>query len=160
MDLGGSIKSNKIMLNGPVVLISKLNPRIPRVWFVPPSNEVIQVASTEFVPVQAKNKIPLSYIFAVMSSESFCERLVGMAGGTSTSHQRVKPRDVFATPMAHPPHALVAAAGGHLGALFGLVRELEAANRMLAASRDLLLPRLISGHLSVQVAERQLELAA
>lgn len=37
---------------------------------------------------------------------------------------------------------------------------LQASNERLAASRDLLLPRLISGHLSVEVAERQLEDAA
>ncbi|MNU02370.1 hypothetical protein D3C72_2460540 [compost metagenome] len=37
---------------------------------------------------------------------------------------------------------------------------LQAANERLAASRDLLLPRLISGQLSVEAAERQLELAA
>lgn len=34
------------------------------------------------------------------------------------------------------------------------------ANDRLAASRDLLLPRLISGQLSVEAAERQLEEAA
>ena len=33
-------------------------------------------------------------------------------------------------------------------------------NQRLAASRDLLLPRLISGQLSVEVAEKDLELAA
>ena len=41
-----------------------------------------------------------------------------------------------------------------------IVSNLLAANEHLAASRDLLLPRLISGQLSVEAAERDLELAA
>lgn len=43
---------------------------------------------------------------------------------------------------------------------FQSVRSIEQANERLAASRDLLLPRLISGQLSVEAAERDLELAA
>jgi type I restriction enzyme S subunit len=39
-------------------------------------------------------------------------------------------------------------------------RNLEGQNRRLAASRDLLLPRLVSGDLSVVAAERELEEAA
>jgi type I restriction enzyme S subunit len=41
-----------------------------------------------------------------------------------------------------------------------LARTFRAANDRLAASRDLLLPRLISGQLSVASAERYLEEAA
>jgi type I restriction enzyme S subunit len=38
-----------------------------------------------------------------------------------------------------------------------LCRQLTEANRALATSRDLLLPRLISGQLSLASAERELE---
>jgi type I restriction enzyme, S subunit len=41
-----------------------------------------------------------------------------------------------------------------------LAATLIASNIRLAASRDLLLPRLISGEVSVSVAERELETAA
>ena len=44
--------------------------------------------------------------------------------------------------------------------LFSLALSLQNANERLAASRDLLLPRLIAGQLSVVEAERQLEEAA
>ncbi len=43
---------------------------------------------------------------------------------------------------------------------FECIRTIEQQNEGLAASRDLLLPRLISGQLSVEAAERDLELAA
>jgi type I restriction enzyme S subunit len=45
-------------------------------------------------------------------------------------------------------------------ALLELRLSLEAANRRLATTRDLLLPRLISGELPVSAAERELETAA
>jgi type I restriction enzyme S subunit len=41
-----------------------------------------------------------------------------------------------------------------------MVLALERSNRTLVASRDLLLPRLISGQLSVEAAEREMEDAA
>ena len=41
-----------------------------------------------------------------------------------------------------------------------MVHNFEKQNNRLVASRDLLLPRLISGHLSVEAAERQLEVVA
>lgn len=47
-----------------------------------------------------------------------------------------------------------------VGHIFDLVWNLTLAANQLAASRDLLLPRLISGQLSVEAAERQLEDAA
>jgi len=159
-DQGSAIKSNKLHFDEPVVLVSKLNPRIPRVWFVPKTTEVRQLASTEFVPIKSNNGLPLAYVFAIVSGEQFRNRLVGMAGGTSTSHQRVKPKDILGTPVALAPRQLVMEAGEHLSPVYRLVVQLEAANRSLAASRDLLLPRLISGQLSVAEAERELEEAA
>jgi type I restriction enzyme S subunit len=47
-----------------------------------------------------------------------------------------------------------------VGPIVELCATLQAANQRLAASRDLLLPRLISGQLSVNQAERELEKAA
>jgi hypothetical protein len=41
-----------------------------------------------------------------------------------------------------------------------MIRRLSLANGMLATSRDLLLPRIISGELSVPAAEPELETAA
>jgi type I restriction enzyme S subunit len=47
-----------------------------------------------------------------------------------------------------------------VGPMAELCATLQAGNCRLAASRDLLLPRLISGQLSVAEAERELEEAA
>lgn len=157
---GDEIKSNKTEFSAPVVLVSKLNPRIPRVWHVQADHSHRQLASTEFVPLAPSGPYGSSLLWVMVSDASFRDRLVGMAGGTSTSHQRVKPKDILATPIPLAPSAVIEQANGHIGPLVELSLNLTATNRDLAAARDLLLPRLISGQLSVETAERELEDAA
>jgi type I restriction enzyme S subunit len=59
-----------------------------------------------------------------------------------------------------PPMALVGQFEEHASTLLKAVRGLERSQATLAASRDLLLPRLISGELPVSAAEAALETAA
>lgn len=59
-----------------------------------------------------------------------------------------------------PTPALLIAFHELVAPMLALIRNAEQANRILAAARDLLLPRLISGQLSVTQAERVLEKAA
>jgi type I restriction enzyme S subunit len=144
---GSTIKSGKTRLNGPCVLMAKLNPRIPRVWFaVPETNSAI--CSTEFLAWRG-TAVSNSWLWALISGPELRDRLIGAAGGTSTSHQRVKPADVAGYLVRRPdPLAL-----GRFNALAepGLeeVVTLRHANRALARTRDLLLPRLVTGKLDI-----------
>lgn len=91
---GSKILSNKFTLDKPSILISKLNPRIHRVWKIenPPENAV---CSTEFVVVQPKKIEDVDYLYAVASSTMFQDHLLQRVKGTSGSHQRVKPEDLL-----------------------------------------------------------------
>lgn len=89
-----SIRSNKLRLEAPAVLVSKINPHIPRCWLAAPDPESPALASTEFLPLVPMNgDIDLAYLFAACSSRPFQRTLASLVTGTSTSHQRVKPRD-------------------------------------------------------------------
>jgi len=158
MDAGATIQSNKLEFQAPVILVSKLNPRFPRIWYIPDTLTRRQIASTEFVPL-IPNCERAAWLYAALRSPEFTERLARMAGGTSTSHQRVKPKDILNAPIAIPSDHLLDTANQALAPMFDMVRAAEAANRNLRAARDLLLPRLISGQLSVMHAERALEAA-
>lgn len=59
-----------------------------------------------------------------------------------------------------PSAAIISAFEAKVRPMHDMVLALERSNRSLAASRDLLLPRLISGQLSVETAEHELEAAA
>jgi type I restriction enzyme, S subunit len=62
-------------------------------------------------------------------------------------------------PVLTPPIDIQQKYSSKVEGIMELVDTLAESNRTLSASRDLLLPRLISGQLSVEVAERQLEAA-
>src|SRR5258707_7590658 len=49
VELGSDIKSNKFVVTDGCVLLSKLNPRIARVWLPPSPGVRRQIASTEFM---------------------------------------------------------------------------------------------------------------
>lgn len=61
--------------------------------------------------------------------------------------------------LACPPAALLKKFNDMTKNMLSLIEKIEATTLRLAASRDLLLPRLISGQLSVEAAERELEAA-
>jgi type I restriction enzyme, S subunit len=144
---GGSIQSSKFSLDGDRVLLSKLNPRIPRVWFAAPETNSA-IASSEFLPWDG-TEVSNAWLWAMFSGGGFRNWLVATAGGTSTSHQRVKPDDV----LSHR----VSIAGSGLLRRFDSIAEpslqevigLRQQNRCLATTRDFLLPRIVSGRTDI-----------
>ena len=81
-------------------------------------------------------------------------------GAGSTGQTELSKSSVEALQIAWPWTALRKEFGRTVRPMRALVCELQSANVSLAKSRDLLLPRLISGQLSVAAAERELEDAA
>jgi len=158
---GHTILSNKLVFTGPCVLIGKLNPRIPRIWYVAArASDVPQIASTEFVPLKPNASIPVSLLYAYATSAKVAGALRSYSQGTSTSHQRVRPGDALRITVPVPNEEIISLAGQNLSPVFEMVENLRRANAQLAMSRDLLLPRLILGDLSLPKAERELEAVA
>lgn len=93
---------------------------------------------------------------ALLRMEPVFERLgVGATGQTELNRSRVA--DVV---FAEPPLSLQTAFGRQARPLRLLAFQLARQNDIAKASRDLLLPRLISGELTVSNAERELEAVA
>jgi type I restriction enzyme S subunit len=137
--------SNKVEFSAPAVLVSKLNPKFPRIWFVRDEQEARMVASTEFVPLIARDPFAPAYVEAAVSTERFTARLRTMAGGTSTSHQRVKPSDVLSAPAIIPPTPIVELANRQFEALSAMRHSLHRSITNLAKARQSLHSRLIYG---------------
>ena len=104
--LGSEIRSNKYLIAQPSLLVSKLNPRIDRTWLAGYESVLTAIASTEFVVTTPTDAWSLEWPSLVVKSEAVRNRLVSMSGGTSTSHQRVKPQDFLNTPLVLPPPRL------------------------------------------------------
>jgi type I restriction enzyme S subunit len=149
---GKSIKSNKFKLSGPSVLVSKLNPHIPRIWHAVPRSSAMSLASTEFVVLRPRSEFTSEELWAACATRSFSDALAELVTGTTGSHQRVRPEDVVQSPVVD------------LREVPSTVRELvrHLVNRSSAARmesthlvdlRDELLPPLLSGDLLVRKAK-------
>ena len=153
-DLGETIKSNKTTLPKDAVLLSKLNPEIERVWIPEPASGKRQVCSTEFLvftPHAGGNR-PL--LFGLFTELSFRTLLQSMVTGTSKSHQRISPPALLGRQIligSEPTFDQYAAVTEPL-----LARTLanRSESRTLAATRDFLLPKLMSGEVRVKDAEK------
>ena len=147
--LGEAIRSNKAIVPPNAVLLSKLNPAIPRVWMPEKSGGRPQVCSTEFLVFTPRRPATRSLLFSVFTDVSFRDMLQSMATGTSGSHQRVPTNGLKLRNVLAGSRALVGAFGDLVTPVLARTIDARAESRTLAALRDALLPKLVSGELRV-----------
>ena len=149
---GGAIKSNKTLLPENAVLLSKLNPHIPRVW-LPFKYGNRAVCSTEFLAYSPKGASSKELIYCLFSSPLFQQQLCQLVTGTSNSHQRVKPDQVSLAKFVIAIEPLLRAFSDAMKSLFERVYANRQQAQTLTQLRDTLLPRLISGRLRLPETE-------
>ncbi|MFW5872270.1 MAG: restriction endonuclease subunit S [bacterium] len=86
---GNTIDSNKYVIRGGEVLISKLNPRKSRVLITKKQND-FSVCSTEFIPLNVAG-IDKKYLTFLFSSEVVRQKLDSLTNSATNSHKRVNP---------------------------------------------------------------------
>ena len=103
---GNEISSGKFALTAPTILVSKLNPRKPRVVLVNNFSENKCCSSTEFMAYQKKTtttEVWLEYYQWYLYSDLFHRRLQLVATGSTNSHVRVSPPETLLWPV-HTHH--------------------------------------------------------
>ena len=153
---GVEIKSGKQRIGDISVLVSRLNPHIPRVWYAVPESGVVGGASTEFVVMTPLRDVSPEELWACCNSAIFTSTLAESVTGTTGSHQRVQPADVLSTEVGDPrsvPTIQRQAVISLVKAAFLLRKE----SVSLATLRDTLLPKLLSGELRVRDIESLVE---
>jgi type I restriction enzyme S subunit len=132
------------------VLVSKLNPRIPRIWLPPAPGIRRQIASTEFMVTIPKPGWHRCYLYCLVQQQEFIEDMAKRASGTSNSHQRVKPDDYLKTEIVIPAQAVRGVFEDTVSSFQDLSQSAALQNARLAALRDYLLPKLLSGEVRVE----------
>lgn len=153
MELGEQIKSNKTTVPSEAVLLSKLNPHVPRIW-LPSAVGGDAVCSTEFLP---RDISTTALVFCVLSAPNFSTTLCQLVTGTSNSHQRIKPDGVLSLPSVIPPAQVIATFDAVVCELLASVKGNRETIQTLATLRDTLLPRLISGQLRMPTVLADME---
>jgi type I restriction enzyme S subunit len=87
---GSLIGSNKFRVPPNSILVSKLNPRIPRIW-APSDIPANAICSTEFLVLVPHENNDRNFLAYLCSSSSFCYQMELQATGTTGSHQRIPP---------------------------------------------------------------------
>jgi type I restriction enzyme S subunit len=149
-----AIKSNKLLVQCDSVLISKLNPRIPRVWLPELNNSRRAICSTEFFVALPKDRITREFIYFLFTNSSFMNEFATHVTGTSGSHQRVKKESLLNMRALIPQENLINKFSDKVKPIVQRINRNLILSRTLAALRDTLLPKLISGELRVPDAER------
>jgi type I restriction enzyme, S subunit len=156
-ELGSSIKSQKFLVADRDVLVSKLNPSTPRVWIPFASSGRRAICSTEFLVCRTSSIFGRAYAYCLASSDAIVEAMTGLAGGTSNSHQRIRPGDFLALPCCIGTEMVRSAFLNVVEPLLGKSLVLRAESRSLSIARDALLPKLISGQIRIPDAEKMLQ---
>jgi type I restriction enzyme, S subunit len=150
IELGDTILSGKYCIDASCVLLSKLNPRIPRIWLPIPSGQRRAITSTEFLVLKPKSGVTREFIYSKCCSAEFAGQFGSLAIGTSTSHQRVKPENLLALLSAVPDQKTIAQFTKIIAPMLAMSQQLRAENQILRRTRDLLLPRLLSGQVNLE----------
>jgi type I restriction enzyme S subunit len=125
---------------------------------VPLLDEPEAVISMDLVKVVPAEGVDRAFLYCWLRNSDFGPRAARHANGANVLH--LSPKAVADLPICLPPSDLQMEFGRHVEALFSLAEVIGLSEKRLAAARDLLLPRLISGQLSFREAERELEAAA
>lgn len=154
---GIEIKSNKYSVVNWSFLVSKLNPFTPRIWTIYES-ENNRICSTEFQVVKPKKDIYFSLIHCLLNSSRFTSDLSQKVKGTSSSHQRVNPKDIFDINLIIPNMEVLSDFNKVVYPMILKKNINHQQIQSLTKTRDTLLPKLMSGQLRVKNIET-LELA-
>jgi len=148
-EIGKEILSNKYAVPPKTILVSKLNPRVPRIWAIPSIVSENSICSTEFQVFKPKKKSYYGFLCFLFKSDEAVGELEMAASGTSGSHQRVKPQDILNIPFVTPS---LDKAEDYSQEVMPLV-EKQQRNidyiHTLEKLRDTLLPKLMSGEVRI-----------
>lgn len=147
-----TIMSNKLAVPHEAIMVSRLNPRFNRTWWVGDDETQPKLASTEFLVLTAETGIELAGVWLAVRDPYFMSELARRVTGTSGSHQRVRPEDALAIEVPDMSQLDVSTKQQAL-ALLTRTHELRVENASLSLLRDTLLPELLSGRIRVPVGE-------
>lgn len=115
------------------------------------------IASTGFSVLRAK-AIPWSYLYMATTTSEFTAYLTNRAKGSA--YPAVGSEDFADADVLRPDDEILKRFHDYVGPMLELAARLNVQSANLRTTRDLLLPKLISGEIEVRAAEEELEAVA
>lgn len=117
-----------------------------------PSDSDVAIGSTEFIVLRSRTLCP-EYVYLMARSNEFRDNAIKSMSG-ATGRQRVQEECFDKFLIAQPDEDTLRNFGERSGQMFRLINILAQKNTNLRRTRDLLLPRLISGEISLKDNEK------
>ena len=137
-----AIGSHKFRLAADCVLVSLLNPRIPRFAVAEAGPQV--VCSTEFAALAPLGVLSLEFLACLVSAPTFQHSLQGLAQGTTKSRERVKPAELLNMRFRVPPEAEQRRIVDLIGSIDTCIDSLEGQIDVTRTAREGVLSELLS----------------
>jgi len=147
-DAADRLESNKFEFKKGEILFGKLRPYFHKVGVAP----IDGVCSTDIVVVSPRRLKWFGYVLGHVSSDAFVEYT--NAGSTGTKMPRTNWEDMARYPVILPPESIAKEFSRETSLLVDRIFASIQQRHTIAALRDTLLPKLISGVLRVKDAER------
>ena len=123
-----------------------------------PSDEAVAFGSTEFIVLRSRTLTP-EFVYLLSRSDAFRDNAIKSMSGAS-GRQRVREACFDTFLLANPDQETLAKFEAVTRPMFQLIQSLALKNSNLRTTRDLLLPKLISGELDVSALSEPQPLAA
>jgi type I restriction enzyme, S subunit len=154
---GSEVGSAKKSLDPGTVVVSKINPRINRVWVVGGRSVHRQIGSSEWIPFFPVEGVAPKYLAHYMQQDVFRNYLAANVSGVGGSLMRTKPSTVDPFPFVLAPlpeqQRIVEAIESYLTRLDDAVATLERVQRNLKRYRASVLKAAVEGRLVPPEAE-------
>lgn len=155
LELGANIKSNKYKVDQNCVLVSKLNPHFPRIWWPEPTDQEAAICSTEFMQFVPRSPELRPFMAGMIASPPFQQGIMMRVTGSTGSRQRAQPKQVATMDVVLPPESLVLEYCRLTASMYAAQASNIKQSQALAQLRDTLLPKLLAGELTIPEAEEQ-----
>jgi len=119
-----------------------------------PENDV-GWGSTEFIVLRVRSHVPKAWTYLLARDPRFRTYAIQSMTGTS-GRQRARTEAIATYPVINPTVPIWEAFGDLIGPIFDRIKAVGEESNTLAQTRDLLLPKLMSGEICFSEAERQI----
>lgn len=152
IEMGKEIKSNKYEVPTNCILFSKLNPhKDKRVWLLQDNLPDNPICSTEFQIVYPKNENSLYFLYGWLSMNENYREIASGVGGTSGSHQRISPSEIFDFRCPIIAEEQLSEYSIEVEPIYKKQFNNQTQIRTLEKLRDTLLPKLMRGEVRVKM---------
>lgn len=151
LEAGSNILSNKYQVIPNSILVSKLNPRFPRIWGIDNSVSKTSICSTEFQVIRPLNPNHYAYLLSFFHSQNASSALTMAASGTSGSHQRVRPQDILDLSFKVNSVERIYEYSQIVQPSLDKIQHNKIEIKNLQSLRDTLLPKLMSGQIKINI---------